>query len=507
IYAFDAARLIVEGVVKALNESPALREQLSKGTDPSILRNNIRLYLESLSDERNAVDGLSGPLYFAENSHNMSRPILFSWIQGDGFVPAYIQLKAKAEYGKPGGCSDPLLATAVRGEDIVCLNRTQIVFCGIDVSRVNNVSLSGQDFDAEFFVWLRWEEPKAGSDGESRRLNPIDIGKALNDKAFRDGIMQFWDGIYGIEDKTDVIVHSVPENSGVKTIVFKVKSTFKNSYDLKMYPFDTPRLKILMSLADSSFNDVLLVVDTKNISGALVKDVYPAEYIALKPPVHDSGITSRGSSLGNPGANTFSDPIESKFSTYRVELDFRRKLFPYALKMFIPIFILNVVSLLSFFAPKDEFSVRMSMALTALLSTLVLHLSLASNLPNVGYASLADSFFVVSYVLMGVAIVALLLLQWLSEHSELRFKVLNHTVAIGLFVFAYSAFWFLTKEPMKEKWFEDLGYYHAKAGIVVLFIVPLAGSLALLWLAKGHLETLLERDSHWFGRKRKNHVE
>ncbi|MFC1833841.1 ABC transporter substrate-binding protein [Thermodesulfobacteriota bacterium] len=473
IFAFDAARLITEGIMAAFKASPATAIMLHKGlAKPMALRPAIRRYLKGLDDVSKAVPGLSGDLYFRDGTQNMARPVNFSLITPNGFVPASTQLveipKSKVTEAIEASPLPPEARGWIGIED-QWYDRRKIVFCGIDIYRINQINLTDQNFDVEFFVWFRWI-----SDDKILDAKIIDVKKVIENKQVRDDCMRFWDGIYGIEDKTDVIVLGDPNHPEKRFIGFKVKGTFKNEFQLQQYPFDEQTINIRVSLPDSPAHKVLLAVDRDDVSIRHVKDIYPREYFSTSAPVHSSGTWPLESSLGNP----FGDSPKEKgfeFSAYNVSLQFRRKVEPYLKQLFLPLLILNGLALCSFLIPTDKFSARIAMVPTAILSTLVFHVSRADDLPNVGYMTLADKYFVVSYIFMGLATAGVLLVQRAYSSSERTGIVMNAVFFMLLFFGVSYLFLMLTKDAVENRLdLKDYGEYSVLAFQIFLWSLPLA---------------------------------
>ncbi|MBF0552025.1 MAG: ABC transporter substrate-binding protein [Deltaproteobacteria bacterium] len=94
VYAFDAAYLITRGLMHGLKQGK---------TSLPELRRAVKEYLESINSPDQAVEGMSGRLYF-DRDGVMRRPVIFSWLRNGEFYPAYTQLLGAQPY-------DPTLMT------------------------------------------------------------------------------------------------------------------------------------------------------------------------------------------------------------------------------------------------------------------------------------------------------------------------------------------------------------------------------------------------------------
>lgn len=402
LYAFDAARLITEAIMEYEKDGGTQGKVANDKADAKEVRHAVRKYLSNLDSIDKALHGMSGKLYFDANGGAMHRPVLFSWIKDNRFVPAFTQIMEVP--GHP-----PSRVATDRGEtsddnsswlvvDGVALKKVGVVYAGIDFYRVNDIDLRRQRFDAEVFVWFKWQN----------RGIELDHGR-------KDEALFFWNGIYGIEDKTDLMLEKSDSNLGFEYVAYKVKGTYLKYFDLHRYPFDTQRLDIRLSLSGFGTDQVLLVVDEANLSHVRKFEIFPKEYSLIEQeenPSHYSGTWRLDSSLGDPYRERVSGR-EIEFSLYETTLEIKRDPVPYLLQLFLPLVVLTAISLLVFWIPVKQFQVRISMVLTALLSTLVFHVSRADALPNVGYLTLADKYFVASYCFMTINIGVTVAIEWL----------------------------------------------------------------------------------------------
>jgi branched-chain amino acid transport system substrate-binding protein len=387
----DAALLITRGIMTGL----------AKGSrSVGDMRTTINTYFDGIDSPEKAVEGITGRLYFNEEG-SMPRPVLFGWLQGSGFRPAFLQLArvpatrtespdestSNAGGRQPGW--KPLLVNGVPVEP------KYVVFTGINLYRIDNVDLLSQSFDAEFFLWFRWKKPK---------------NLVLNgDTIF------FWNSVYSIDDQ--VVPMGSHVGSGIHYKSFRLKGGFLDTYDLRNYPFDTQVFTLRMSLPAYGTDRILLAVDHEVENASDDFRIFPNEYKKIGSVDHASGTLPLNATLGDPRRQA-SRPGDYDYSVYQVRFRVARNPFPYLLKMFMPIFLLIGICLAVFWVPARHFGVRMTLVMTSLLSAIVFHMSRASRLPNVGYLTLADTYFVVSYVVMSASIAANIWIEWLVQKGQ-----------------------------------------------------------------------------------------
>src|SRR5262249_52356735 len=84
---------------------------------------------------------------------------------------------------------------------------------------------------------------------------------------------------------------------------------------------------------------------------------------------------------------------DGKSSRYVFEVQLRRRLLPYTLKVLLPLFVIVAMGLSVFFMDAREFATQCGVSITALLSCVAFQISQ----PQVGYVVKADIFFFLSY--------------------------------------------------------------------------------------------------------------
>ena len=424
VYAYDAAYLITRGLMDGLRQGKKTTSEL---------RESIKDYLLSIQSMEKAVEGLSGKLYFDEYGA-MRRPVLFSRLKDGLFFPEYTQLlpirrvraektrvrqSISVEANQPG-------AIEVDG---VLMKKVAVVYAGIDVEQINDIKLDSQEFEMQGFLWLKW----------------------MGNIPWNEKHKFFWNQVLGGEEGAVSLGRHL--NTPTKYLSFKLRSTFKADYDLRQFPFDTQTLTLDLSAAKFGVDEALFVVDRTHLRS--IHDIMASKK-ALPPGYkligidHFSGTKPFESSLGR---GKFSHE-GADYSVYRVSLNVQRLPFPYFLKVFLPLFILMGVSLAVFLVPvQGSFSVRMSLAATALLSAIVLHLSRTQSLPNVSYLTRIDYYFVFAYLFMATTIVASIYKEQLSRRRAVHVAVIvNRAAGLTLLFGIVVVFGLLSVPSLSEVW-------------------------------------------------------
>ena len=341
------------------------------GPDRQAIRDHIAQRISSVK----ALDGITGDLFFDRHGA-LQRNVVVSVIERDSFKPAYAQLREVNEVHILNN-----LARKILFDEVVVLNgkpfyRTQVVYTGLDFFRINNIDISEQRFDVEFFLWFKWT-------GE------LDVEN-----------IDFLNSIFSEENVKEVLRED--QSGPVKYIAYKMKNAFLTPYDLRTFPFDLQHLPMTLSHKTKDANQVSLVVDSNNLSSQALEAIYPEEW-KYRGRLDFSGTYSQHSTFGDP---SYTEGVsKADFSVYESNILIRRILLPYFLTLFLPLALLILITLLLFVIPVDQFDARLTIVMTALLSILVFHMAQGDSLPNVGYLVMADIYFILSYVLMFALII------------------------------------------------------------------------------------------------------
>ena len=338
------------------------------GEEPS--RAGIRDYLANIKTVDNARDGISGTLYFDQYGA-MQRPVVVSKIERQRFKPAYRQLQeVKEAYALQN-----LAQKIEQGEVITVAEipyyQTQVVYAGLDFYRINNIDVSAQRFDVEFYLWFKWQ-------------GDLDVDN-----------IDFLNNIFSEENTREILREGYSQR--LNYVAYKVKNAFLTPYDLHQFPFDVQYLPMQLAHKNKDAKQLQLVVDSQQLSNAKLKQIYPEEWLYVKRQDF-SGTYKAESNFGDPYYSAATGEID--FSVYQSNIVIQRILLPYLLTLFLPLGILIIITLLLFLIPVDQFEARITIVMTALLSVLVFHDAQSDSLPNVGYLIKADIYFIITYVLM-----------------------------------------------------------------------------------------------------------
>ncbi len=260
-----------------------------------------------------------------------------------------------------------LLALTVVLQNAAVVTPKPRVYAGVYLTDVSGFDLKEGRFKAEIQLWCKWS-------GDAT-VPPLVIANAEIEK--QDELSSEHDGTW----------HSVR---------WRVQGTFRGTFPLHRFPFDTQRLLVELELPDDKGT---LVPDLAgsgmaskfSITGWLYQPYFAAQVRSAKY-ASDLGSIAREGKPHVVNAVAFVLVLE-------------RPVAAYVLRFMLPLAIILMMALMAFFLPADQLEVRAGIGVTALLSCIAFHFSQADTLPNVSYLVVADKLFLGSYVLILLALV------------------------------------------------------------------------------------------------------
>ena len=368
--AYDAARLMID----ALKRAAVQNRSDSKVVD----RDRVRVALAAIDGPKSAVVGLTGRLYFNAN-RDIPRPIRLGFFRYGSFVTAPLQL---VRIDQPDGID--LAAEREKGHVATFGNRhywiQHVVYTGIDIIRLNRIDVKQGTFNVDFYLWMRFA---GDDDGQTQVQFP----------ALLDG---------GAFDPARPL--QIGQEDGLNYRLYRINGDFKARYELHNYPFDTQQLLLHFRNTQQRQELVTYVIDRFGLRladerSSLVEDgAYSGlalwRFLRLRYFV-DS--LSSGSTLGK--AALFDSGLKMEFAGFDTMIVLRRSSAVFILKNLLPLFLLALVVFATLFFPETLFRERVTIPVTAMLTSAVLLLTIDNQLGDVGYTVAVEKIFYVFFAL------------------------------------------------------------------------------------------------------------
>lgn len=281
---------------------------------------------------------------------------------------------------------------------------------------LNLVDEKQETFDADLYLEFEWDDPRLAHDGAEELL-------FANDAVDERLSSMWWPQIEYVNTAQPAITNQSLEifPSGHVKHTVGLTSTFRANLDLRRFPFDRQMLEVRIQ--------------------SFIYDVARLQLVPVERPLgweHDStyeelrvtgvDVESREFRLGGH---------EDRFSEFRAKIHVVRNWAFYVWTVFGPVVLIAMIACAVFLVPLEAFADRVSICLTALLACIATHFAISFNLPHVGYLTVVDRLFVITY-----AFAALLVLvsaaEMLLRHNDAVRRRVNVAAAV-LLPLAYLA--------------------------------------------------------------------
>jgi branched-chain amino acid transport system substrate-binding protein len=361
---YEGARLIFQAVAnKGID-----------GTDQQADRRRVRDWLASLDQPQSAAEGVAGPIYF-DSGHNADRAISVGEFYKGRLQSAPLQLLAVPDAETVPGWEQLVSSGSVIDTSEGKLVKTPVVYVGIDLNKVENIDVRANTFGADFFLWFRYQD---------------DLNLASHD-------VEFPTAVSGAGLGKEMARNS---HGGFTTVTYHVQGTFRCNYEFSRFPFDSQMLRIPVQFHDSDSYTMILAHSPRTREPAALasasgmvdtgepESILGSKLWKLKDVIFFRDVVAYQSSFGD------------EWSAARVEVNrmnaairIRRDVFGFAIKNFLPLVCVFVAVMIGYVLSPDVVVPRVSLGITALLTTTVLYQKLGVDLPTVTYITGLDYVF------------------------------------------------------------------------------------------------------------------
>ncbi len=201
---------------------------------------------------------------------------------------------------------------------------------------------------------------------------------------------------------------------------YRIQANLNSPVNLKNFPFDTQQMEIVIEDKTSTIEKIRYIPDMEK-SGI------------------DSSITFTGWKMGEWSAEEREHEYliyDETYSQFVFKIPIERIIFNAIIKTFLPVIFIVLVMISSFFLDTDKVITRLGMAGSALVASVMFHISITNQIPPVGYLTFADKFMITTYfiVLLSFAMNVLILELIENNKKELAEKIHRKTEYYMFFV-------------------------------------------------------------------------
>ncbi|HLY72699.1 MAG TPA: ABC transporter substrate-binding protein [Planctomycetota bacterium] len=373
-------------------------------------RANILQGLKAMDNPERAFDGVTGLLYFTPERFVPHAPVVAQVVAG-AFKPAFRQLRRVEDAFSLRTLDRRMRHGFVEMIDSVPYFKIEVIYVGIDFQRLNEVNVREKKFGMNLILWFRWT-------GDTK-TDDIEFTNAL-----------------GEVERTPI---ASDLEQPVKWAAYRVRGTFTCSFDLHNYPFDRQELSLAMASRIRNGHRIQLVFNQRSVNPRL-DEVIPGDWLYEGREDYAGNFTV-SSTFGYPGFRP-GEKMEP-FSQVHTIAFVRRNVFPYFVTVFIPLGVIVVTTLLlNIFLSRHQYGSKVSVSTTSLLSVLVFQLTQDSTLPQLGYVTLVDRLFMVTYFFMCAFIANDVVVNHLAAHlkRETQADALDRWGKVALATIAVTAY-------------------------------------------------------------------
>jgi hypothetical protein len=200
--------------------------------------------------------------------------------------------------------------------------------------------------------------------------------------------------------------------------LFRFIGNFSTDVDLHDYPFDTQELAIELEDDNSGVDQLRLIPDMEHTNLDVGFNVAGWETAYLESRI-----------LNHYYPDRF-DHDDLYYPRYVFRLGIRRFTTSAIFTVFVPAFVIVLISLTGLWLPREELEVRSNATVPMLAAAVLFHFALIQQLPATGYLTRADKLMLSVYLILGFH----MLISWLwfvfdEKHTE-RIKLLGKWIGV-----------------------------------------------------------------------------
>ncbi|MBF0449805.1 MAG: ABC transporter substrate-binding protein [Candidatus Magnetomorum sp.] len=340
-------------------------------------RQHILNVLLNMNSIEKSIDGVTGSIYF-DKYGSVQRPFYMGVYSNQHYISALSQYQPVIDVKH----IDNIVRKMLKGDIIKIADnysqKVRVVYTGVDVNTISEFNLGNQTYVVDFYLWFRYEQ------GAQNIIN-IEFENTLEPLYLNDKDLILLTGVTKVLDKL---------KDNIRTKAYRIKKTFKSEFDFHSFPFDQHKLKIKFRHRSLTNDKLIFISDVNGMSDNDEKNINLAiSGWTLKNTICFKDFITNQSSFGD--TDLFNTKNTIKFSRYNAEVHIKRKIWSYLVKNLFVTLVLLAVTYLTFFIPADQFSIRVSVCMSAFLTTAFSHIKTGSSLP-------CDYILAIEYVFFGV---------------------------------------------------------------------------------------------------------
>ncbi|MGK5093076.1 ABC transporter substrate-binding protein [Deltaproteobacteria bacterium TL4] len=173
VYSYECALILIEAIKRTgiTGEAANLVED----------RKRIRDFLANLIQPADGIMGLTGLTYFDEKGDTL-KPIALGVFKNNNIVSSYVQLQSTQVLSEIPNLEEAIKSKRIVFMDDIPLYRTNIVYSGIEVSKIDNIDFNNLSFSMDFHIWFRYRD--------DINVQDIEFSNALESIQLKDPVIE-----------------------------------------------------------------------------------------------------------------------------------------------------------------------------------------------------------------------------------------------------------------------------------------------------------------------------
>ncbi|KPA09606.1 membrane protein containing Extracellular ligand-binding receptor domain protein [Candidatus Magnetomorum sp. HK-1] len=353
----------------------------------------VRDFLSGMTTPENGYEGVNGNIHFNVDG-DYDKPLAVGVYKNQRLISTLTQYQLITDLNTVDNMLKEILEGNIILIDGKFMNKTKLVYTGIDINSIGDLNLSKSSCVIDYYLWFRFEDEFDDSNLEFvNSVNPLKLGSPI------------------IEEKI----------GNLTTRAYRMKAPFKVDFKFHEYPFDTQTLKVQFRHVKQTRDKLIYITD---ILGMRLKSSSSkkSKFSALSSWKTESvmffqNIITNNSTLGVP--KFFNSKNSIKYSQFNAQIKIKRRIVSFLIKNLILIFVMIIISYVTYYIPPDSFPIRISIGMSTLLTTAFSHIKLSQQIP-VGYILAIEHAFFSVYGLATLSILASVLIfkQWKRTEGE-----------------------------------------------------------------------------------------
>jgi hypothetical protein len=287
---------------------------------------------------------------------------------------------------------------------------------GVQLEQITSVDQVNENFAAVANIWMQWNDPALAFSPDECNCQ-VKIYRSINDFVAAEGSR--WPEFTIINQQANRWTQNqiiVVEPNGTATYFERFWTTLQAPlFNFRAYPFDTQEFFIR------------------------IDSLYPEELYVYEPWPEKTAV---GTQLGEEewyitsyDTNISTVEITTQNSRYSFDFFAARHLTYYLLRILLPIFIIILLTYITFLL--KDYGKRAEIASANLLLFIAFNFTIAGTLPRLGYLTFLDAILVATFVITGTTVAYNLYLRWLATAAQKEIAERIDRVIVWLYPLAY----------------------------------------------------------------------